>query len=42
MAIVMALPGFGDHGRSVTLEFLSRNTFHLQLSKNEQNIDVQS
>ena len=42
MAIAMALPEFSDHGRSVTLIFLSKNTFHLRLSKNEQNVDVQS
>ena len=31
MAIVIALPGFNDLGRSVTPTFLSRNRFYLQL-----------
>jgi len=32
MAIAIALPGFNDHGRSVTPTFLSKNRFYLQLS----------
>ena len=32
MAIVIALPGFNDRGRSVTPIFLFRNGFYLQLS----------
>ena len=32
MAIAIALPGFNDLGRSVTLTFLSRSRFYLQLS----------
>jgi len=32
MAIVIALPGFNDLGRSVTPTFLSRNRLYLQLS----------
>ena len=32
MAIVIALIGFNDLGRSVTPTFLFRNRFHLQLS----------
>ena len=32
MAIVIALPGFKDLGRSLTPTFLFRNRFYLQLS----------
>lgn len=42
MAIAIALPGFNNLGRSVTLTFLSRNRFYLLLSPHRPKMNKKS